>query len=148
MGIPTLDEHGLLPAGVHDSTLAEIEAAFAWNPHRQRLYREFAACLEHELRPRFSAPVYVDGSFVTDAESPNDIDVVINVNQASPEERQQGAKFWHFHKKRLMERYRVDFWLNVPGREDMVGFFQGLKEQTARFKDLDEDHRKGIVRIA
>ena len=121
---------------------------FASNPHRLRLYRHFTSCLENELLTRFNAPVYVDGSFVTDVDSPNDVDVVIDVTQAPPEERQQGVKFWHLHRKRLMVQYRVDFWLNTLGGEDMIVFFQGLKAQTARFAALREDHRKGILRIA
>ena len=148
MSIPSLDVYGLLPAGIHDCTLAEIAAAFASNPHRSRLYRDFASCLENEIRPRFNAPVYVDGSFVTNVESPNDIDVVIDMAQASPEEQRRGLRFWHLHKKRLMMDYRVDFWLNMLGGQDMIVFFQGLKAQTARFADLREDHRKGILRIA
>ena len=148
MSIPSLDVYGLLPAGIHDCTLAEIAAAFASNPHRSRLYQDFASCLEDELRPRFDAPICVDGSFVTGADSPNDIDVVVDMTQASREERQQGLRFWHLHRKRLMVRYRVDFWLNVLGGQDMIVFFQGLKARTARFADLREDHRKGILRIA
>lgn len=148
MSIPSFDVYGLLPAGVHDCTLAEIEATFASNAHRSRLYWDFASCLENELRPRFNAPVYVDGSFVTNVDSPNDIDVVIDMTQASREERQQGLRFWHLNRKRLMVRYRVDFWLNVLGGQDMIVFFQGLKARTARFADLREDHRKGILRIA
>ena len=105
--------------------------------------------MEGELRPRFKAPIYVDGSFVTDVDSPNDVDVVVDVTQAPPEEQQQGVKFWHWHKRRLMARYRVDLWLNtLSDEDDMIVYFQGLRAQTARFADLRENHRKGILRIA
>jgi len=55
--IPSLDAHGLLPAGVHDYTLMEIEAVFAGNAHRRRLYRGFASCFKDELRGRIEGCV-------------------------------------------------------------------------------------------
>ena len=135
MPIPNLDAHGLLPAGVHDCTLMEIEAAFAGNAHRRRLYRDFASCFKDELRARFVAPILVDGSFVTSAEAPNDVDVVLDVMQASREKQRQCQKFWYFQ-------------LNLPGQEDMAAFFQGLRALDAKVAGLDERHRKGILRIA
>ena len=148
MSIPSLDAHGLLPAGVHDCTLMEIKASFTWNRHRQRLYRGFASCFKDELRARFAAPILVDGSFVTSAEVPNDVDVVLDAMQASREEQGQCQKFWYFHQRRLMSKYRVDLALNLPGQEDMAAFFQGLRALDAKVAGLDERHRKGILRIA
>ena len=148
MSIPSLDAHGLLPAGVHDCTLMEIKASFTWNRHRQRLYRGFASCFKDELRSRFAASVLVDGSFVTSAEAPNDVDVVLDVTQASREDQKQCLKFWGFNRQRLMSDYRVDLWPNLPGREDMAAFFQGMRARDARFAGLDEHHRKGILRVA
>ena len=148
MPIPKLDVHGLLPAGVHDCTLMEVETVFAWNAHRRRLCRDFASCFEDELRPRFAAPILVDGSFVTSAEEPNDVDVVLDVLGAAREDQRQCLKFWTLHRKRLMSNYRVDLWLNLPGGEDMAAYFQGMRARDAKFADLDEHHRKGILRIA
>ena len=148
MPIPKLDVHGLLPAGVHDCTLMEIETVFARNAHRRRLYRDFASCFEDELRSRFAAPILVDGSFVTSAEEPNDVDVVLDVLGVSREDRKQCLKFWNLHRKRLMSNYRVDLWLNLSGGEDMAAYFQGMRARDAKFADLDEHHRKGILRIA
>ena len=148
MPIPKLDVHGLLPAGVHDCTLMEIETVFARNAHRRRLYRDFASCFEDELRPRFATPVLVDGSFVTSAEEPNDVDVVLDVMKASRDDQQRCLRFCDFHHKRLMDDYRVDVWPNLPNQDDMAAFFQRLRAQDARFAGLDEHHRKGILRVA
>ena len=127
MPIPNFDARGLLPAGVHNCTLMEIETVFAWNVHRRRLCRDFASCFEDELRPRFAAPVLVDGSFVTRAEEPNDVDVVLDVLGAAREDQRQCLKFWKLHRKRLMSNYRVDLWPNLLGGEDMVAYFQGMR---------------------
>ena len=149
MPIPNLDAHGLLPAGVHDCTLMEIEAVFAGNAHRRRLYRDFASCFKDELRARFAAPILVDGSFVTSAEAPNDVDVVLDAMQASREDHQtQCLRFWSSHRRRLMSKYRVDLWLDLLGGEDMAAFFQGMRARDAMSADLDERHRKGILRVA
>lgn len=148
MPIPNLDAHGLLPAGVHNCTLMEIEAVFAGNVHRRRLYRGFASCFKDELRARFAAPILVDGSFVTSAEAPNDVDVVLDAMQASREDQRQCLRFWSSHRRRLMSEYRVDLWPNLPGGEDMAAFFQGMRARDAKFADLNEHHRKGILRIA
>ena len=40
----------------------------------QTLVRRFCDFLAHEIRPAFSEPVYVNGSFVTDKEAPEDVD--------------------------------------------------------------------------
>ena len=47
-----------------------------------------------------------------------------------------------------MSDYRVDLWLNLPGQEDMAAFFQGVRARDAKFANLDEHYRKGILRIA
>ena len=47
-----------------------------------------------------------------------------------------------------MSEYRVDLWPNLPGGEDMAAFFQGMRARDAKSADLDEHHRKGILRIA
>ena len=148
MSIPNLDAHGLLPAGVHDCTLMEIEQSFAWNRHRRGLYRDFAWCVTDELRPLFAVPILVDGSFVTSAEAPNDVDVVLDVMKASHDDQQRCLRFCDFHHKRLMADYRVDLWPNLPNQDDMAAFFQHLRAQDARFAGLDENHRKGILRVA
>ena len=57
MPIPELDAHGLLPAGVHDCSLEEMTAKFAWNDHRERMVRSFARFLKMEINDVFDFPV-------------------------------------------------------------------------------------------
>lgn len=148
MGIPAFSAAGLLPSGVHACTLPEIEAAFTWNSHRQKLFDSFSLCLRDEIRSRFSQPVYFDGSFVTDKELPDDIDVVLEMTYATLPEQFDSLLFMNGHQQRLMDHYRVHFWVNFPGANDFAQFFQYVGVKTAKFKGLLPNDLKGILRIA
>jgi hypothetical protein len=147
MAIPDLDEHGLLPVGAHDCSAEEIAGRFGWNPHRLDLTRRFSDCLVREVRSRFSEPVYVNGSFVTDKETPEDVDAVLDVRRATDSRQLRAIKFMAAERDRLRRQYSVDFWVNLPGANDFSDFFQYLGVKTARYKGLDAMHRKGILRI-
>lgn len=63
----------ILPAGIHDATLAEVEARFASNPKRRAQFKGFVAALI-ELRVAGCRRVFLDGSFVTVKPRPGDFD--------------------------------------------------------------------------
>jgi hypothetical protein len=147
--IPALDSNGLLPAGVHDCTLKDIDTAFAWNDHRVGLLKAFADCYQRDIRDEFSVPLLFDGSFVTDKELPEDIDVVLDLSNADVETQGNGLKFFLRNKDRLKAQYRVHFLINLPGITgwDMSAFFQYIGVKTAKFKGLMPRHNKGILRL-
>lgn len=147
MAIPGFDSHGLLPSGVHQCTLTEIEQALCWNPHRQTLIQKFKICLSKEIRPLFPDPLYFDGSFITDKDLPDDIDVVLELSNSPDARKWQGLMFMQTHQQRLMVDYRVHFWINLPGDNDFSHFFQYIGVKTAKFKGLNPTHMKGILRI-
>ena len=147
MAIPDLDEHGLLPAGAHDCSIDEIAETFGWNPHRRDLVRRLSDFLAREIRHRFSEPVYVDGSFVTDKQTPDDVDVVLDMRRATDDRQLSAVKFMATERDRLQDDYSIDFWINLPGANDFSDFFQYLGVKTARYKGLDSAHRKGILRL-
>jgi hypothetical protein len=71
--LPKLQRNGLLPSGIHEVSWAEFEETFARNWKR----RELAAGLKEALLALALAGcrrAYVDGSFVTSKELPNDWD--------------------------------------------------------------------------
>lgn len=71
--IPELNDEGLLPPGIHWATWEEIEAAFGSNEHRARLLHGLRLALT-SLATAGCQAVYLDGSFVTAKEMPNDYD--------------------------------------------------------------------------
>lgn len=86
--IPDFDEDGNLPPGVHWATWSEVEARFGDTPHRRRLLDGFfrAVSLLHDAGCR---AVFLDGSFVTSKEVPNDFDACwdvrgVNGNRLDP----------------------------------------------------------------
>ena len=147
MSIPELNNHGLLPSGVHDCSLPEIESRFGWNEHRKGLLGDFGKCLQNEIRAKFSDPIFFDGSFVTDKEVPDDIDVVLDMRQAPDAMKWKGLDFMNKHQSRLMSDYRVHFWVNLPGNNDFSDFFQYIGVKTAKMKGLHPNFLKGILRL-
>lgn len=148
MPIPTLAPNGLLPTGVHDCSLADISQNFTWNDHRTGLFNRFVSFLNSELKPQFPYPIYFDGSFVTDKELPDDTDVVLDLSNASDEHKWNALMFMQTHQKRIMEDYRVHFWINLPGANDFAAFFQYVGVKTASAKGLNPLHLKGILKVA
>jgi len=76
--IPALNDRGLLPLGRYLTTLDEIEARFApqGSGRRSKVWREFINALA-ELRSAVPVcAIWISGSFLTDENSPDDLDVV------------------------------------------------------------------------
>lgn len=87
--IPDLTREGLLPVGVHETTLAEVRHRFGGlNAVRRKLMKglEAVAALAGKVGAR---EMYLDGSFVTGKDKPGDWDAVlvapVGTNCASPE---------------------------------------------------------------
>ena len=87
--IPELIDIGgpwkVLPPGIHDATLHDVERTFATDSHRRSLFDGFRRAAE-ALRHAGCSTVYLDGSFVTEKPTPVDFDACwddsgINVNR-------------------------------------------------------------------
>ena len=71
MSIPELEINGELPVGIHIATVEEVEDRFGQsNDRRKLLMSGFKNAIEQFEVKR----IFVDGSFTTDKEDPNDID--------------------------------------------------------------------------
>ena len=71
--IPGFNSDGLLPPGVHQTDWNELVIRFGYTSWRARLLSGLRAALEN-LRDAGCRTVYIDGSFVTSKEVPNDFD--------------------------------------------------------------------------
>lgn len=76
MDIPSLDPQGLLPPGIHECSLAQIISTFGRTGVEHR--RTFLCGRLEEFLPWVRSvncfrSLFIDGSFVTDKEEPNDI---------------------------------------------------------------------------
>lgn len=109
MEIPEFTECGLLPAGVHDCTIPEIEARFCHNEHRSERWASFLAFLDWASSLPTAVSYLIDGSFVSDKALPNDIDLAVDITQC--DEAAQGAWIgaWAQNSEIAKNDFRVDF---------------------------------------
>ena len=126
----------------------EIGNFLVGNLHRKNLFANLINCICNEIRPLFDEPIYVNGSFVTDKEHPDDIDIVLDLRNTSDERKWQGLEFMMNHRSRLLHKYQIHFFINLPpSGKDFSAFFQYIGVKTARFKGLNPKHLKGILRV-
>ena len=71
--IPQFDADGLLPPEIHRTTWDEVTTRFGNTPWRRRLLGGLETAID-SLRRAGCRTVYIDGSFVTGKEVPNDFD--------------------------------------------------------------------------
>jgi len=145
MPIPSLDEHGFLPAGVHECTLDEIKAkfgAFQRSDRRPQLFARLEAFLSEAKASGLVVSVVVDGSFVTAKHEPNDIDLIVVVaSQHSFETDLSPAQYAVLSKRRVYRRHAFDI-LVAPADSDehrrYLRFFQQIRFEPGRFKGILE----------
>ena len=82
--IPQFDADGLLPPGIHWATWDEVAATFGNTPWRRRLLDGLKMAID-SLRQAGCRTVYIDGSFVTSKEVPNDFDACWEEEGVAPE---------------------------------------------------------------
>ena len=97
--IPAFDDQGYLPPGIHSATLHEIAARFGKESELRRVEMESLRWLVDLARRAGVLRIVVNGSFVTDAYEPNDVDCALLIGTNYPSdatadaELQQGLPF-------------------------------------------------------
>jgi hypothetical protein len=149
MPIPAFDRFGLLPGGIHECTINEVEVDLAWNDERRRLTALLQEFIAIELTPRFTVlpPVLLDGSYVSKKASPNNINLVLELSSLSDEEQWEGQILFQ-RKAELLGCYQIEMLPGLKGlKQDFVDLLQTLRPQTAFEKGLHYGHRKGVLRL-
>src|ERR1035441_5838580 len=157
MPIPALNKDGLLPEGIHDCTLGEIEArfgSFQGTDHRPRLWAALRAFLRELKAAGLGSALLVNGSFVTAKPAPEDIDLILVLpaghdlsRDLSPAEYNvlSSQRVRRRHKlppHRVLRRHRLDL---LVTRADSVQYrrYLSLFQQVR----LEPSKTKGILRI-
>ena len=111
MSIPLFNENGELPDGEYDVSIDEIENRFGCaNEQRCRLMQGLRVAAAN-LRRANVRKLWIDGSFVTDKEHPNDIDGVwetndqIDLNVLDP--------IFLENREAMKDKYGLDFFPDV-----------------------------------
>ena len=138
--IPDFTAHGLLPEGVHPATLEEVLERFGGNERRNKLLAGLVEALRL-LRAAGCRRVYINGSFVTSKELPNDIDVCWDIEGVDADALD--PVFFEFDNGRAAQKARFGaefFPAQVPegitGRA-FLDFFQ-VNKQTGEPKGIIE----------
>jgi hypothetical protein len=85
--IPSFNDDGYLPAGIHPATLEEISARFGQDSELRQVQMESLRWLV-ELAWRAGVErIVVNGSFVTDKLEPNDVDCVLLIGPGFPRDQ-------------------------------------------------------------
>jgi len=110
--IPPFTKSGELPPGVFVTDIDEIEAVLGFNSIRRELIEGLRRALEN-LREAGVQRVWINGSFVTTKEEPNDVDGCWDPSQV--DEKELDPVLLDFSKGRaaMKEKYGVDFFPNV-----------------------------------
>jgi hypothetical protein len=123
-----------------------------YNDKRREIWKGFSSFL-NIIRPIQGLDlVYIDGSFVTDNEEPNDIDVVIEYPDFNTLVRLQNDHFILSDRKHAKKTYKVDMFPFLPqlsaGANDLREFFQYLRPQEALDRGLPLGSQKGILKLS
>jgi hypothetical protein len=109
MPIPALNQNGELAAGEHDATLDEVEKTFGSSTERRIELMRLLRLAATNLAEAGVKKIWIDGSFTTDKQSPNDIDgcwdydtsvnldildPVFQVNSTQPMKEKYGLDFY------------------------------------------------------
>jgi len=93
------------------------------------------------------APLVLDGSFVTQQEQPDDIVVVLLLDELSEEGFWRGADFYQ-QQNTFRERYQIRLFVQTQvGKIDALERIQGIDPRELLEKSLDARHVKGVVRL-
>lgn len=138
--IPEFDDNGNLPPGIYEVSLQDIEKHFTWTDRRKKLFEGLRAAIEN-LTGANVKRVWIDGSFVTSKDDPNDIDGCwqadndVHANKLDP-------VFLDMYppRKAMKERYGVDFLISGVPISDSPG------NTVEQFFQIDRDgNKKGIL---
>jgi hypothetical protein len=130
----------VLPPGVHDATMDEINERFAYNKRRQALFDGFRAGVRNLARAGCNE-AYLDGSFVTNKPEPGDFDVCWDPAGVDPSRLDPTLLDFSDRRKAQKEKYGGEFFpstVNAGGRVSFLDFFQ---------VDKYSGKTKGIVRV-
>jgi len=131
--LPLFNEYGYLPPGIHPCTVVELVARFgSGSPEREVETQELLGFIDWARRAGVQR-VIVNGSYATDAATPQDVDLVILPGPDYPKDQQSA----------------VDEELNWPFLHVLVAADQADLEAWA-MRDFGTDRQqrpKGVVEV-
>jgi hypothetical protein len=138
---------GLLPTGIFDCTLSEIQTrfgSFQQSDRRPRLFARLEELFQAIQRTGLFDFLVVDGSFVTANPAPNDVDLVAALRPGHDFERDLPISEYALVSRSLLRR-RFGFDVIIAERESHL--YKTYIEFFSRVREFP-DRRKGILRVS
>lgn len=139
--IPSFDERGFLPPGVHRSDWGEFVERYGISDHRRKLIGLLEGLIRH-MKAVGCRSMFIDGSFVTNKERPNDYDACWDVHGVKVERIDPVLmNFTDFGKARMEEKYGGDIRPDAFSPTETAGTY-------LEFFQIDRNgDPKGIVQL-
>jgi hypothetical protein len=148
MAIPDWNDFGVLPEGIHDCEIDEIEARLGFNGHRLALVEGLRQALQWLATMPPIESLIVDGSFVTDKIQPSDIDAVAMIGNLSEQNQREWVRAWQPHHAPLKQASRVDLYPTAAGQgNNFSAYFQYIRPEEALERGAPIGLLKGLLRI-
>jgi hypothetical protein len=138
--IPEFDKNGNLPPGVYIVSLKDIESNFTWTTRRKKLFKGLKRAIDNLTKANVKK-VWIDGSFVTSKNDPNDIDGCWQADKDVDADKLDPV-FLDMNPPReaMKKKYGVDFLIAGVPIADSPG--KSIEE----FFQIDRDgNKKGIL---
>ena len=150
--IPPLED-GVLPEGVHDCTIEEVDAMFgrvqkSSRRIRRLLMEKLRAFLQDARRAGIVNAVVIGGSFVTAREEPEDIDLVIVLPADLDLANLQPVAYNAVSRRAIRANYRFDSFAATEGSEELARFLAFFTQVNPdRGREYTSRTRKGLLRV-
>ncbi len=147
------DQRRLLPEGIHDATLEEVELELGLSKRRRVLFNNLREYISGVRLTGWACQVLIDGSFVMPAvNEPGDIDIIL-VLPADWDLTRRDFKAYEYNavdRRHTRRAYKIEVYPVLPDSDQhryYLELFTKVRiEWCSKFK-LPEDTRKGIVRV-
>lgn len=149
--IPPLQD-GVLPEGIYDCTIDEVEAVFGRfqrSDRRQQLTQRLRRYIEDVRSSEIATAVIVDGSYVSAKNEPSDIDVVLALRPDFDLSQELRPFEYNIQSKRMVRKlYGFDVLPAVEGSHPYREYVDlVLKVKLGDTELRTNQKRKGVLRI-
>jgi hypothetical protein len=130
----------VLPPGVHEASLKEIELGYATNDHRRMLFDGFKAGFEN-LMAAGCKNIFLDGGYVGENPKPKDYDVCWDHKGVDSALIDPVLLDYSDKRKAQLQKYKGEFFLSLGAASLRVFYFIYFQ------RDKFTGKPKGIIRV-
>jgi hypothetical protein len=130
----------VLPPGVHNAALEEIEQRFVTNEKRKTLFEGFRKAVEI-LRAAGCKAIFLDGSFVTDKPEPGDFDMCWDPTGVDPGKLDPVFLDFSNRRKLQKDKFGGEFFPSGAKADATAMFLEFFQ------KDKYSGRAKGIIKV-